>query len=120
MMSATLVIGASQKPDRYSCKAVQLLRSYGHEVIAYGNRAGNIGDVEIFTDWNPDWSPVTITLYINPKIQEQFMDRIIALHPRRVIFNPGTENPEFQKLLRQNSIEVEEACTLVLLSTGQY
>ena len=120
MMSATLVIGASEKPDRYSCKAVRMLREHQHEVIAFGNRAGKIGDVEISRDWNPDWSPDTITLYINPKIQEQFMDRIIALNPRRVIFNPGTENLSFEELLAKRGIEVEEACTLVMLSTGQY
>lgn len=119
-MAETLVVGASENPERYAYKAVRMLREYNHEVIAFGNRPGKIGDIAISTDWNSNWSPDTITLYVNSKIQEQFIDRIIALRPRRLIFNPGTENPEFQKLLKQNSIEVEEACTLVMLSTGQY
>jgi predicted CoA-binding protein len=119
-MGPTLVIGASEKPDRYAYKAVRMLREHQHEVIAFGNRAGQIGDTEITTDWITQWLPDTVTLYINPKIQEEYMDRIIALHPRRVIFNPGTENPMFEQLLEKNGVEVEEACTLVLLSTGQY
>ena len=119
-MVKTLVIGASENPERYAYKAVRMLREHQHEVIAFGNRAGKIVDVEIQTEWDASWTPDTVTLYINSKIQGQFIDRIIALHPRRVIFNPGTENPEFQHLLRQNSIQVEEACTLVMLSTGQY
>lgn len=119
-MAKTLVIGVSENPERYAYKAVRMLREHQHEVIAFGNRAGKIGDVEIQTEWDSSWIPDTVTLYINSKIQEQFVDRIIELHPRRVIFNPGTENPEFQNLLSQHSIEVEEACTLVMLSTGQY
>jgi len=119
-LSVTLVIGASENPDRYAYKAVKLLRAYQHEVIAYGNRAGKIDEVEIQTEWNAYWTPDTVTLYINSKIQEQFVDCIIALNPRRVIFNPGTENPSFEKLLEKNGVEVEEACTLVMLSTGQY
>ena len=119
-MGATLVISASEKPDRYANKAVRLLRVHGHDVVAYGNRTGNIDDIEIQTEWNTTWTPDTVTLYINSKIQEQYVDPIIALKPRRVIFNPGTENPSFEQLLRQSSIEVEEACTLVMLSTGQY
>ncbi len=119
-MGPTLVIGASEKPDRYAYKAVRMLREHRHEVIAFGNRFGEIGDTKITADWSTDWSPDTVTLYINPKIQEEYIDRIIALNPRRVIFNPGTENSLFEQLLEKNDIEVLEACTLVMLSTGQY
>jgi predicted CoA-binding protein len=119
-MAATLVIGVSENPERYAYKAVKMLQAHGHEVIAYGNRPGNLDHVVIHTEWDANWRPDTVTLYINPIIQEQFIDRILELHPRRVIFNPGTENPPLEKLLVSNSIEVEEACTLVMLSTGQY
>ena len=119
-MGPTLVIGASEKADRYAYKAVRMLSEHRYEVIAFGNRRGKIGDTEISTDWNNDWSPDTVTLYINPKIQEVYIDRIIALNPRRVIFNPGTENSLFKQMLEKNGIEVLEACTLVMLSTGQY
>jgi predicted CoA-binding protein len=119
-MQPTLVIGASENVDRYAYKAVRLLRSSGHEVIAFGNRAGTIGEVEIHTEWNSGWRPDTVTLYINPKIQETYYQQIIELKPRRVIFNPGTENREFEEILENHSIEVAEACTLVLLTTGQY
>jgi len=119
-LNPTLVIGASEKPDRYAYKAVQLLRSYGYEVIAFGNRIGKIGDVPIVTNWNTDWQADTVTLYINPKIQEHYYQKILDLNPRRVIFNPGTENAEFETILKERSVEVEEACTLVMLSTGQY
>lgn len=119
-MGKTLVIGASENPERYAYKAARMLREHQHEVIAFGNRAGKIGDVEIQTEWDASWTPDTVTLYINAKIQEQFVGRIIALKPRRVIFNPGTENPSFEELLEKKGVEVEEACTLVMLSTGQY
>lgn len=119
-MMKTLVIGASTKPERYSNIAINRLLDYDHEVIAYGMRKGTVCTVDIETDWNAEWMVDTVTMYINPEAQEAYTDKIIALHPRRVIFNPETENPSFYEKLRNEGIEVEEACTLVLLATNAY
>lgn len=118
--SYTLVIGASENPERYSNRAVLMLRSRGIPVYAVGLRAGLIGDVPVQTG-KPDFSDIdTVTLYLGPSRQREVEDYIIGLCPRRVIFNPGTENPPFEQRLRDSGILVEEACTLVLLSTGAY
>lgn len=119
-MKPTLVIGASTDPTRYSFRAISMLRNYHHEVIGLGRDEGKVSDVELVNEWNPDWKVDTVTLYINPTIQPQYYDKILSLKPKRVIFNPGTENSEFQMLLTTNGIEAEEACTLVLLSLGNY
>lgn len=116
----TLIIGASLKPERYSYKALRQLRAYGHPVVAFGLRAGTVDDVEIETVWNPKWEVDTVTMYVNPDLQEDLYGKILALHPKRVLFNPGTENPEFVKMLTENGIAHEYACTLVLLSVGHY
>lgn len=119
-MGTTLVIGASPNPDRYSHKAVVSLRAKGHEVIAFGPRKGHILDIEITQEWNTNWEIDTVTLYINATVQRDYYEKITALNPRRVIFNPGTENSEFYEILKKKGIEVEVACTLVLLSIGNY
>ncbi|MDH4472559.1 MAG: CoA-binding protein [Fluviicola sp.] len=119
-MKNTLVIGASSNPERYAYHAITQLRAKNHNVIAFGLKPGTVTDVSIETEWNQDWQVDTVTLYLNPQRQEAFYDQIVALHPRRVIFNPGTENPVFETLLQQAGIETEEACTLVLLSLGRY
>lgn len=119
-MKNTLVIGASTNPDRYSYKAIKSLRNYGYSVVAFGLRKGNVGDTEIATEWNPNWEIDTVTIYVNPTLQVAFYAAIIALKPKRVLFNPGTENPEFVALLAANSIAFENACTLVLLSIDEY
>jgi predicted CoA-binding protein len=119
-MIPTLVIGASENPDRYSNKAIKMLHHFGHEVLAFGKRKGEVEGFEIATEWNENWQPHTITLYINPTLQLELYDKIISLRPERVIFNPGTENKEFESMLEERGIQATEACTLVLLSTGQY
>lgn len=116
----TLVIGASQNPERYSYKAINMLREYGHEVEAIANRPGAVVDVLFETEKIPFKNIDTVTLYINPQIQKKYYTYIISLQPRRVIFNPGTENTELEKLLKQNNIESVIACTLVLLRTNQF
>lgn len=116
----TLVIGAGTNPERYAWKAVHSLRLHGQEVIAFGKESGTIDDVTIENTWNPNWDVDTVTLYLNPMRQEAYYEKIIDLKPRRVIFNPGTENPEFMQLLEQAGVFPEVACTLVLLSIGQY
>jgi predicted CoA-binding protein len=120
MQKKTLVIGASLKPDRYSNIAIHRLRNNEHQVVAFGLKSGKVSDVEIDTELVPYKAIDTVTLYLNPKRQEDYYDYIIGLEPKRVIFNPGTENPEFYNLLNENNIEFEAACTLVLLSTNQY
>lgn len=116
----TLVIGASLNLSRYSNLAIHKLIAHGHEVVALGKKTGNIESVEIDTEKVSYKDLDTVTLYLNPTNQIEFYDYIISLKPKRVIFNPGTENPEFYQILRKNNIPFEEACSLVLLSTNQY
>lgn len=120
IMKKTLVIGASLKPQRYSNMAINRLVDFNHDVVAYGLKEGKVAGVEIDTERINYPEIDTVTLYLNPKRQEEFYDYIITLKPNRVIFNPGTENPEFIKLLQEHNIKAEIACTLVLLGTGQY
>ncbi|KAB1069472.1 CoA-binding protein [Tamlana haliotis] len=120
MNKKTLVIGASLKPTRYSHLAIQSLVSKEMEVVAFGLRKGEVSGVEIDTTLIPYKNIDTVTLYLNPTRQKEYYDYIITLNPKRVIFNPGTENPEFYELLKERDIFYETACTLVLLSTNQY
>lgn len=120
MKKYTLVIGASLKKERYSNIAIQRLVAKEHNVKAIGLREGEVAGVIIDTKLVNYEAIDTVTLYLNPKRQEQFYDYIINLKPRRVIFNPGTENPVFYKLLSEKNIAYEVACTLVLLGTNQY
>ncbi|TQD33974.1 CoA-binding protein [Haloflavibacter putidus] len=120
MEKKTLVIGASLKTSRYSNMAIKKLRKHKVPTLALGLRKGVVEDVLIETE-NLNFENVdTVTLYLNPKRQKEYYDYILALQPERVIFNPGTENPEFYEKLRKAGIEVLPACTLVLLSTNQY
>lgn len=116
----TLVLGASLNADRYSNLAVKKLMAFDQPVLAIGNKPGNIGNTQIITA-KKDFEDIdTITLYINPTHQKEWYPYIFSLHPRRIIFNPGTENDELYDLAIQKGIIAQEACTLVLLSTGQY
>ena len=120
MGKKTLVLGASLKNERYSNLAIKRLVKKKHEVVAVGLKNGIVDGVTIETG-KPLFKEIdTVTLYLNPKRQIDYYDYLISLHPKRVIFNPGTENLAFQKLLEENAIETEIACTLVLLSTNQY
>ncbi|HRG90427.1 MAG TPA: CoA-binding protein [Chitinophagales bacterium] len=116
----TLVLGASTNNTRYSNKAINLLRAHKHEVLGVGRDLGTVGDVEIKPDFPNDTDIDTVTMYLNPAHQQQYYDKIIAAKPRRIIFNPGAENDELAALAHKNGIATEEACTLVLLNTGQY
>jgi len=120
MSLKTLVIGASEKENRYSNKAIHQLRKFDHPVVAIGPRKGKVLDVEFDKEKKQFENIDTITLYLGPKNQSEYYDYIVSLNPRRVIFNPGTENEELYKILKENNIESEIACTLVLLSTNQY
>lgn len=119
-MQKTLVIGASLKPHRYSYMAIKRLVEKSIETEAFGLKEGVVNGVQIKTNFSEFQNIHTVTLYLNPKRQIEYYNQIINLAPKRVIFNPGTENPDFYKLLRQKGIEVEIACTLVLLATDQY
>ncbi len=116
----TLVLGATTKPERYAFKAVTMLVDHGHSVLAIGQNAGEVAGIKIQTKAIPLKNIDTVTLYLNPLRQREYYNYIIETQPKRVIFNPGTENPEFYQLLKSNGIAVEVACTLVLLATNQY
>jgi len=116
----TLVIGASQNPSRYSYLAVQKLNAHQHPVVAIGLRKGVVGGTEIETEKKPFDDIDTVTLYLNPTRQKEYYDYILSLAPKRIIFNPGTENDELAELAAEKNIKTMEACTLVMLGTGQY
>jgi predicted CoA-binding protein len=116
----TLVIGASDNPQRYSFLAMNRLRSKGHPVVAIGLKPVAVGDVTVDTEKKDFPGVDTVTLYLNARKQKEYYDYILSLHPKRIIFNPGAENDELARLARSNGIQPLEACTLVLLSTGQY
>lgn len=120
MQKKTLVLGASLKENRYSFKAINKLKENNIPVVALGLRKGKVAAITIDTEVLPYKNIDTVTLYLNPKRQEAYYDYIISLEPKRVIFNPGTENTYFVKLLQENNIETEVACTLVLLAINQY
>ena len=120
MRTKTLVFGASLKPERISNMVIWRLLRNGHKVVAFGMKKGEIADVSIDTELKAYDSMDTITLYLNAKRQKEYYEYLISLKPKRIIFNPGTENPEFYALLEENNIEYDVACTLTLLSTYQY
>ncbi|GIV33462.1 MAG: CoA-binding protein [Chitinophagales bacterium] len=121
MKKKTLVIGASPHPSRYAYLAVSRLAASGHAVIALGNKPGFIGNIPIETERKPFTDVHTVTLYIHPSIQKTYYNYILeVIRPKRIIFNPGTENQELKEMASKRNIEVLEACTLVLLSTAQY
>ena len=120
MNKKTLVLGASLKIDKYSNFVIHKLVNHKIETVAFGLKEGNVEGVVINAETLPFKDIHTVTLYLNPKNQQAYYEYIVSLNPKRVIFNPGTENPEFYKILKENNIPFEEACTLVLLSTNQY
>lgn len=113
-------MGASDNPSRYSYLAIKRLNAAQHPVTAIGIRKGNVDAVPIITEHPKIEDIDTVTIYLNENNQRQYYDYILSLHPKRIIFNPGAENDELANLAEANGIEVMEACTLVLLSTGQY
>ena len=120
MVKKTLVLGASLNSQKYSNKAVKLLISKGLDVVALGHKFGFIDKIEVIETKKIHNNIHTVTIYLNKKFQVQFYNYVLELKPKRVIFNPGTENLEFYKILKKNSINYEESCTLVLLSTDQF
>ena len=116
----TIVLGASPNPERYSFKAIVALRSKGHDVIAVGKRTGIVSDTEIEDGSLLHDNVHTITIYLNATNQLDWYDFIFTNKPKRIIMNPGAENPELEVMASKQGIEVLEACTLVLLATGSY
>lgn len=119
-MKNTLIIGATPNPTRYAYLAAQKLKSKGHPIINIGIKSGEVAGVPIEKPGEVYKDVDTITLYIGPALQAGYFDYILNTNPKRVIFNPGTENNELEELLKANGIEPVEACTLVMLATGQY
>ncbi len=119
-MKKTIVLGASTNPSRYSYLAMHKILAAGHEAIPLGIKKGSIAGVAIRNDLPAFTDIDTVTLYLNPKRQEEYYEYILNLEPKRIIFNPGTENFVLAKQAREKGIEVLNACTLVLLSLDQY
>jgi predicted CoA-binding protein len=119
-MGKTVVLGASPNSRRYSNLAIKSLQSNEIDVAAVGRRAGNVDGLDIFTN-RPHIEDVdTITLYVGTDNQPSWYDYILSLNPRRIIFNPGTENLELEQLARKRGVVSVRGCTLVMLSIGSY
>ena len=116
----TLVLGASDNPSRYSYLAIHRLLSHGHPVVAIGKKHSTVSEILIETEKKNFEKIHTVTLYLNPAHQKEYAEYIISLDPKRIIFNPGAENDELAEMAKEKGILVQNACTLVLLSTGQY
>ena len=116
----TVVLGASANPSRYSYLAIRKLAAHGHPVVAIGKKKGKVGEVDIETDPIPVTHVDTVTLYLNPMNQQEYLDYILNLNPKRIIFNPGTENDDLIRSARNKGIEPVIGCTLVMLSAGMY
>lgn len=117
----TLVLGASTKPGRYALMAAERLLQKGHSIELLGKNKGNVGGIEIKNKIKEiDQDIDTVTVYLSEQNQEEYEDFLLKLKPRRVIFNPGAENLGLEEKLEKQGTEVLEACTLVMLGTGQY
>lgn len=119
-MKKTVVLGATDNPDRFAYKAIRKLQQYGHEVVPVGIRKGKVGGLDIINDKGPVEEVDTVTLYVGPGNQPSWYDYILSLKPKRIIFNPGTENPELEKMAREGNIKTLHHCTLVMLAVGEY
>lgn len=116
----TLVLGATPNPNRTAYTAIHRLQSAGHSVVSVGIREGQVGGIPIETN-RPEYTDIdTLTLYVSPKNQTDWYDYILKTNPKRLIFNPSTENPELEQLAQNQGITTENACTLVMLSLGVY
>lgn len=120
MKRIVAVLGASENPNSYSNKAVRLLAQKGFDVVAVGKSFGNIGYIPIQTHLEVSQDIDTITIYLSPQNQKNYYEKIVQIKPKKVIFNPGAENPELEDLLKQHQIRYEEACSLVLLNLNQF
>ena len=120
MKKKTLILGASTNPERYAYLAAQRLTQHGHPIVNVGIKSGEVAGVPIEQPETIHPDIDTITLYVGTANQQAYYDYILKTNPKRIIFNPGTENPELEALAKEKGIEAIAACTLVMLSTGQY
>ena len=120
MNKKTVILGATPDPSRYAWKAAQRLTQYGHEIVPVGIKTGEVFGKTILNGQPEISGTDTVTLYVGPQHQKNLYEYILRLKPKRVIFNPGTENEELMGLLEKYNIEVVEGCTLVMLASGQY
>lgn len=121
MAERVVILGASDKPDRFAHKAMVMLKQYGHEPILVNPTLKEIAGHTVHPDLDLVPRPVdTLTMYVNPRISVSMKQKIINLKPKRVIFNPGTENPAIEFDLKKIGIDTIHACTLVMLSTGEF
>lgn len=122
MSETVAVLGASPKPERYSNKAIRMLREYGHAVLPVNPAQKEIEGLRVIASVEglAEGTVDTVTMYVSPQHSDPLLPGLLRLKPKRVIFNPGAENPRLEQALEQAGIKVEEACTLVLLRTGQY
>ncbi len=116
----TIIIDASTSEEKYGYKATVSLKSHGHKVYPIGIKAGTIQGLDIITDKPAIQNVDTVTLYVGAQNQEGWKDYIFSLKPKRLIFNPGTENSVLEAEAKVKGIETIEACTLVMLSIGNY
>lgn len=121
-MKKTAIIGATANPGRYAYLAAQLLTQHGHEIVPIGIKNGEVAGKPILDlRKHPRVEGIdTVTMYIGPQNQPEWYDYILGLQPKRIIFNPGTENDELEQKARERGIETEQACTLVMLRVGNY
>lgn len=120
MRKKTLVLGASLKPERASNQLLKMLSETDHEPIAIGRQPGKVGDIEIDDKLSTEEDIHTVSLYLNARAQNDYEDLILSLNPKRIIFNPGAENIELMQKARAAGIEAINACSLVMVRTGQY
>lgn len=118
----TVIVGATDNPSRYAYLAASMLREYNHEIAPIGIKTGTVQGTEIQDiRTRPDIKDVhTITMYIGPQHQPEWYDYLLSLKPKRIIFNPGTENEAFEKMAEAQGVEALEACTLVMLRSRHY
>lgn len=119
-MKKTLIIGATTNQSRFAHLAARRLDQFGHPIVLFGIKKGEVAGHVIQNEFPDDTDIHTVTLYLNPLLQHQYYADILGLNPKRIIFNPGTENDELRELAEAEGIETEYACTLVLLNSGQY
>src|SRR5687767_8250193 len=121
MRGKTLLMGANDNPEKYAYRCATGLISRGYPVVLFGHKEGQVMGEKIITSLPDHIDDLeTVTLYLGPARQKEFYAKILALKPKRVLFNPGTENPEFEKMLKDAGIEAPEVCNLVMLSTGTF
>lgn len=116
----TIIIGASPNKERYAYKATALLASKGHEVVPVGVREGQIAGLDIVSGQPPVKEVHTVSLYIGPQRQEPYYEYILNLKPKRIIFNPGTENPELETKAKKQGVETVNNCTIIMLNINEY